>query len=132
GHCGMGWWTNNARRYDWLPRDAVWGAGAGDQVLLVVPSLGLILVRNGAELATLEEVKKLNPKDVFEEYHDPRARILFKPVVEAVTDRPANAAPYPPSRGLTGIYWAPNEATGRQAKGSGNRPLNWARDGHQD
>src|SRR5207247_1958891 len=39
GQCGMGWWTNAAGRYQGLPRDAYWGAGAGDQVLLVVPSL---------------------------------------------------------------------------------------------
>src|SRR6185437_10875327 len=45
GDCGMGWWTNASGRYPWLPRDAVYGAGAGDQVLLVVPSLKLIVVR---------------------------------------------------------------------------------------
>lgn len=38
GDCGTGWWTNAAGRYKSLPRDAVWGAGAGDQVLLVVRS----------------------------------------------------------------------------------------------
>ena len=31
------------RSVHWLPRDAVWGAGAGDQVVLVVPSLRLIV-----------------------------------------------------------------------------------------
>ena len=29
GDCGMGWWTNAGGRYPKLPRDAVWGAGAG-------------------------------------------------------------------------------------------------------
>ncbi|HEX4591484.1 MAG TPA: serine hydrolase [Gemmataceae bacterium] len=86
GHCGMGWWTNNDRRYPWLPQDAVWGAGAGDQVLLVVPSLHLIMVRNGESLHTPEEIKKLKPKDVFEEFHDPRAEVLFRPLVEAIVD----------------------------------------------
>jgi CubicO group peptidase (beta-lactamase class C family) len=84
GHCGMGWWTNNGRRYPWLPNDAVWGAGAGDQLLLVVPSLNLIMVRNGEALHTPAEIKALNPKDVFEEFHDPRADLLFKPLVQAV------------------------------------------------
>jgi CubicO group peptidase (beta-lactamase class C family) len=84
GRCGMGWWTNAAGRYTWLPRDAVWGAGAGDQVLLVVPSLNLIAVRNGATLHTPEEIKALKPKDVFEEYHDPRSTTLFKPLIEAI------------------------------------------------
>jgi CubicO group peptidase (beta-lactamase class C family) len=130
GHCGMGWWTNNGRRYDWLPRDAVWGAGAGDQVLLVVPSLKLIVVRNGDALLTPDELKKLNPKDVFEEFHDPRAAILFKPLAAAITDRPSGAAPYPPSRAITGIDWAPKETIVRKAKDSDNWPLTWADDDH--
>src|SRR5262249_38692658 len=50
GNCGMGWWSNGAGRYSKLPKDAVWGAGAGDQLLLVVPSLNLIMVRNGETL----------------------------------------------------------------------------------
>src|SRR5881392_2135886 len=37
GNCGMGWWNNAAGRYPKLPKDAAWGAGAGDQLLLVIP-----------------------------------------------------------------------------------------------
>ena len=33
-----------------VPRDAFGGAGAGNQVLLVVPSLDLIVVRNGTQI----------------------------------------------------------------------------------
>jgi CubicO group peptidase (beta-lactamase class C family) len=93
GHCGMGWWTNNDHRYSWLPSDAVWGAGAGDQVLLVVPSLRMIMVRNGDVLHTPDEIKARRPKDVLEEYHDPRASALFKPLVESILDRPAGKHP---------------------------------------
>jgi CubicO group peptidase (beta-lactamase class C family) len=127
GHCGMGWWTNGGRRYEWLPQDAVWGAGAGDQVLLVVPSLQLIVVRNGSELFTASELKELKPKDVFEEFHDPRANVLFKQVVEAVTER----APYPASKVITRIDWSAKETIIRKAKGSDNWPLTWADDDHQ-
>lgn len=130
GNCGMGWWTNNAGRYKWLPRDAVWGAGAGDQVLLVVPSLNLIVVRNGETLVTPDELKKLKPMDVFEEFHDPRANILFKPIVESITDRKSNAAPYPPSRVITGIEWAAKETIVRKAKGSDNWSMTWGDDDH--
>ncbi len=130
GHCGMGWWTNNGRRYDWLPQDAYWGAGAGDQVLLVVPSLRLIMVRNGETLVTAEELKKLNPQDVFEEFHDPRARILFRPLVEAITTRTPGALPYPPSRVIARIDWAPPGTIVRKAKGSDNWPMTWADDDH--
>jgi CubicO group peptidase (beta-lactamase class C family) len=87
GGCGMGFWTNAARRYPGLPADACWGAGAGDQVLLVVPSLNLIVVRNGETLPTPDELKQARPRDVLEEFHDPRARILFLPLIGAITDR---------------------------------------------
>jgi CubicO group peptidase (beta-lactamase class C family) len=85
GNCGMGWWTNASGRYDKIPRDAIYGAGAGDQVLLVVPSLNLIVVRNGETLAPVpvQEISR-NPHDVFSEYHDARARILFEPVIDAI------------------------------------------------
>jgi CubicO group peptidase (beta-lactamase class C family) len=46
----IGWWSNNDRTYDMLPSDAFYGAGAKDQILLVIPSLKLIVVRNGDAL----------------------------------------------------------------------------------
>jgi CubicO group peptidase (beta-lactamase class C family) len=84
GNCGMGWWSNGGRRYK-LPKDAVWGAGAGDQLLLVVPSLNLIMVRNGETLTPGPGEPLVRTNDVFTLYHDYRARILFEPLVEAVT-----------------------------------------------
>jgi CubicO group peptidase (beta-lactamase class C family) len=89
GDCGMGWWTNAKARYPWLPADAVYGAGAGDQILLVVPSLSLIAVRNGAALDLPTDPKDTSVKspDVFNLYHDARARILFKPLIEAILDK---------------------------------------------
>ena len=85
GHCGMGWWTNAAGRYAGLPKDAVWGAGAGDQLLLVIPSLNLMMVRNGQTLVPPPP----NAPDVFAEFHDPRAKLLFEALVAAITDQPA-------------------------------------------
>ena len=51
GPGGMGWWNNDDGHIAALPRDAFWGAGAGGQVGLVVPSRKLIVVRNGGALA---------------------------------------------------------------------------------
>jgi CubicO group peptidase (beta-lactamase class C family) len=48
--CGLGWYTNFDGVWPKVPRDAFAGAGAGNQVLLVVPSLDLIVVRNGGNL----------------------------------------------------------------------------------
>jgi CubicO group peptidase (beta-lactamase class C family) len=132
GNCGMGFWTNAAGRYPFLPKDAYWGAGAGDQLLLVVPSMNLVLVRNGETLAPPPE----DAKDVFEEFHDPRANLLFKALLEAVAEparptvgtRPATSASYPPSSVITAIEWAPKETIVRKARGSDNWPLTWADD----
>jgi CubicO group peptidase (beta-lactamase class C family) len=129
GHCGMGFWTNADGRYPRLPRDTCYGAGAGDQLLIVVPSLNLIVVRNGETLAPPPR----DAKDVFEAYHDPRVKILFEPVLDAISDRPrqTRAAPCPPSKVITGITWAPRETIIRKARGSDNWPLTWADDDHQ-
>ena len=48
--CGLCWYTNFDGVWPNVPRDAFAGAGAGNQILLVVPSLDLIVVRNGGNL----------------------------------------------------------------------------------
>src|SRR5262245_9143049 len=52
GNGAMGWWSNKEAAVGKLPKDAFWGSGAGHQVLLVVPSLRLIAVRNGESLSS--------------------------------------------------------------------------------
>lgn len=131
GGCGMGWWTNGLGRYADVPRDAVWGAGAGDQVLLVIPSLQLIMVRNGRGLDGAPSVAEAMEKklDVFQRFHDPRVKSLFSPLMAAVTDRAQAAlAPYPPSKVINGIDWAPKESIVRRARDSDNWPMAWGDD----
>ena len=48
---GLVWYTNQDGVWPDVPRDAFAGAGAGHQLLLVVPSLDLILVRQGGALS---------------------------------------------------------------------------------
>jgi CubicO group peptidase (beta-lactamase class C family) len=129
GHCGMGFCTNADGRYAKLPKDTYYGAGAGDQLLIVIPSLHLIVVRNGEALAP----EPKDAKDVFEAFHDQRVKILFEPIIDAITDGPKQsaAAPYPRSKAITGLAWAPKETIIRKAKGSDNWPLTWADDDHQ-
>ncbi len=64
--------------YTRLPKDAFWGAGAGHQVLLVIPSLNLIAVRNGAALASTPD----------QDYHAALGRLLFDPLVDTVGAAP--------------------------------------------
>jgi CubicO group peptidase (beta-lactamase class C family) len=119
GPCGIGWWTNNDGHIDRLPRDAFWAAGAGHQILLVVPSLKLIAVRNGGQLAP----------DVPGKFHEPVRELLFEPLMACVADKQA-PSPYPPSPVFTKPTWSPPETIVRLAKGSDNWPLTWADDGH--
>ena len=75
GTCGIGWWSNNEGRHAKLPKDAFWAAGAGHQILLVVPSRQLIAVRNGASLESPAE------------YDGAVYARLFAPLMEAMTTR---------------------------------------------
>ncbi len=70
-----GWWCNVDGALDPLPRDAFCGAGAGNQVLLVIPSLDTIVVRNGGLLG--------EPKDG-EDFWLGLKRYLFDPLIAAL------------------------------------------------
>lgn len=117
-HSGLSWWVNRtadgSRVLAQAPDDAFWGLGAGGQLLFVVPSLDLIVVRNGSGL----------PRDV----NNLRAmeRLVVNPVLDAF-ERTA-AAPYPPSETLAGIDWAPVDSIVRLAPGSDNWPSTWGDD----
>ena len=118
GHSGLGWWVNagpgGSKLWASAPVDAFGGAGAGQQLLLVVPSLDLIVVRNG---------DRLDPDLGFDEGLD---RHVIGPIVRAIAaDR---AAPYPPSPVIKGVSWAPVETIRREARGGDNWPLTWGDD----
>lgn len=121
GDCGMGWWTNAGERFPYLPRDAVWGAGAGDEVLLVVPSLDLIMVRYGNDLAKpLPDQENLG-------------RYLFQPLMAAILRQTADSGksqpPYSPSPIVANLQWDPPQTIIRLAQGSDNWPITWGDDG---
>lgn len=95
---GLGWWVNRelngARHWPTAPSDAFWGAGAGHQCLLVVPSLDLIVVRQGEALDTRVS------------FDDALERHLVAPVLAALLRLPEEAvvaplAPWPEPAPLT-------------------------------
>ena len=47
GDGAIGWWANREGRIPDLPRDAYYAAGAGNRLVIVIPSLQAIVVRNG-------------------------------------------------------------------------------------
>jgi CubicO group peptidase (beta-lactamase class C family) len=73
--CGLGWYTNFDAVWPKVPCDAFAGAGAGNQVLLVVPSLDLIVVRNGGNLYDSSKG---------EGFWGGLEKYLFNPLIEAL------------------------------------------------
>ena len=115
---GLGWWTNADGVWPSVPRDAFAGAGAGNQVLLVVPSLKLVIVRNGGNLGEPGEP---------EGFWGPIEKFVFDPVIAAVKD--TRLPPYPPGAVIADVAWAPAGSIVRKAQGSDNWPMTWADDG---
>ncbi len=117
---GMGWWTNSNGDFGKAPKSAFSGQGAGHQVVLVVPDLDLICVRNGAALSATVD------------FRTAVRQYLFDPLMNSVTDpsdlSQSDTPPYPPSPVVKDIHWAPKEEIVRQAAGSDNWPLTWADD----
>ena len=79
---GLAWWTNHDGVWPAVPRDAYAGAGAGHQVVLVVPSLDLIVVRNG------DPMKDGTPNSGF---FGPIYRYLFEPLMRGPSHRRARS-----------------------------------------
>jgi CubicO group peptidase (beta-lactamase class C family) len=116
---GLGWWTNDDGVWPNVPRDAFAGAGAGNQVVLIVPSLDMVVVRNGALLGAESDG---------EGFWGGIERYLFDPVVGAVRDE---VTPKTHGPKIVGVDWAPKEeiirlAKGRNGDGSDNWPIAWA------
>ena len=72
----IGWKTNANGRFASLPADAFWGQGIGDQILLVIPSLDIVLVRLGRSLADDPNDESASTQEL-DDY-------LFGPLVDAV------------------------------------------------
>ena len=71
GSGAIGWWSNNEGAVSGMPRDAYWGSGAQHQIVLVIPSLKLIAVRNGGALASSG-------------YDNARDAFFFQPLLKAI------------------------------------------------
>ena len=76
---GILWWTNRDRVWPSLPEDAFVGAGAGHQVLLVVPSLDLVAVRFGRE--------SLGGSDDTAGYWESLETEFFRPLSDALVEQ---------------------------------------------
>ncbi|MFC1562986.1 serine hydrolase [candidate division KSB1 bacterium] len=111
---GLCWWTNFNGIWKEVPRDSYAGAGAGNQILLVIPSLDLVVVRNGAQIG-----------DTFwggvEKY-------LFNPLIDSIVD---SEPVYHNGAVIKGAVIAPQSSITIKARGSDNWAITWADDGNQ-
>ena len=111
---GLAWYVNTDGVWPAAPRDAFAGAGAQHQVIVAVPSLDLVVVRNGDALG-----------DTRSGFWGPVYELLVKPLMEAVTVR----SPYPPSPVIRGAAF--RAEIRRTAIDSDNWPLTWGYDDAQ-
>jgi CubicO group peptidase (beta-lactamase class C family) len=111
---GLGWYTNSDGVWPTVPRDAIAGAGAAHQLIVVIPSLDMVVVRNGDAMA--------GPGL---EFWPPIYENILKPLMSAMVER----APYPPSRVIRKATIMPDIR--RTALDSDNWPITWGDDDAQ-
>jgi CubicO group peptidase (beta-lactamase class C family) len=113
---GLAWYTNADGVWPDVPRDAFAGAGAQHQVIVVVPSLDLVVVRNG---------DSLSGRGRGVGFWTPVYLELLKPLMGAVVER----GPYPPSPVIRRVVFGGDVK--RAAIDSDNWPITWGDDGEQ-
>jgi CubicO group peptidase (beta-lactamase class C family) len=112
---GLGWWSNANGVWTGLPRDAFAAAGAEHQVLLVIPSHNLILVRLGGDLRQAND----------EGFWEALARYVMDPLAEVLI----GPSPGGWSETVGGVWFEPMSTIQCEAVGSDNWPITWAEDG---
>ncbi len=118
---GLGFWINSAKDGPWrsLPPDAFAGAGAGNQIMLVLPKLDMVVVRQGGDLGGNMRGGRSGKTMAFWEAFD---TLLFKPLIAAV--RP----PVPLSPVIRDIRWDPRDTIVRHGYHCDLWPMTWADD----
>jgi CubicO group peptidase (beta-lactamase class C family) len=111
---GLAWYTNADGVWPDVPRDAIAGAGAGHQVVVAIPSLDLVVVRNGDALG-----ERTGP------FWTPVYGEILRPLMAAVTVR----GPYAPSPVIRRVTFGAEVL--RAAVDSDNWPITWGADDTQ-
>ena len=79
---GVLWWTNTSGELADVPRDAYWAWGLGDNLIVVIPSLDLVIARTGNDPddSTLPQLRRERNG-----HYDVLVPLLT-PIVQSVTD----------------------------------------------
>lgn len=128
-HYGLLWWNNNDGTLQEVPRDAFWSWGLYDSLIVVIPSLDLVVSRAGKSW----ERNWDGHYDVLKPFLEPivaSVKDSSEQSLSTARNRAVAGAPYPGSRFIRSIRWAPENEILRWAEGSDNWPVTWAEDGH--
>jgi CubicO group peptidase (beta-lactamase class C family) len=79
---GVLWWTNTSGELPGVPRDAYWAWGLGDNLIVVIPSLDIVIARTGND----PDDSSLPQLRTARDGHYGVLAPLFTPIVESVTD----------------------------------------------
>ena len=60
---GVLWWTNKSGTMPNVPTDAFWAWGLGEELIVVIPSLDLVIVRNGGQATASSAGRTWNDLD---------------------------------------------------------------------
>ncbi|HBE43731.1 MAG TPA: hypothetical protein DDW27_21570 [Bacteroidales bacterium] len=115
--CGLAWYNNFDGIWPRAPRDLFLGSGAGNQTLIVIPSMNIIVVRNGENM-----------------YDPEKGEGHFYGVVNHLVNMLMDAyvePPYPESELIGDVKFAPVSSIIRKASGSDNWPITWGDDDNQ-
>jgi CubicO group peptidase (beta-lactamase class C family) len=115
--CGLGWYNNFDGIWARAPRDLFLGSGAGNQTLMVIPSLKIIIVRNGQDMYDPQKG---------EGHSYGYVNYLLNNLMDALIE-----PPYAPSKVIREVKFAPVTTIIRKACDSDNWPLTWAKDDNQ-
>lgn len=129
------WWTNvddtGRRHHTCLPDDAFFGAGAELQLGVGMPSLNLLVVRNGQNPQDMAKIAKHKGWVTDRQRDRSTNTVIFKPLIDSFVKV---RSPYPQSNIVA--TWDPVSKVRRFAgggiirDGSDNWPMTWADDNH--
>ena len=60
---GILWWTNKSKTMPNVPQDAYWAWGLGEELIVVIPSLDLVIARNGGQATASSAGRTWNDLD---------------------------------------------------------------------
>ena len=112
--CGLGWYNNFDGIWRQAPRDLFLGSGAGNQTLIVIPSMKMIIVRNG---------ENMFDADKGEGHFFGYVKYLLNPLMDAFRE-----PPYPYSSYIKETKFDLPEKIVRKACDSDNWPITWGSD----